>query len=264
MAALAFLCSLFVFGFSARAVVGPYATDADTLLLFQFDDAAGQNVAASAGSLVSGGNKKAYAVNETTATTTPAAINSILGGSAYPGFGSAANFNYPGAVAGAMIGWDFNDSSAYDGDISSGTQSADRFNMSTLNIGNGGQTSWTMETLIKPTSTSVNQEIICTDSSASSRAFQFRINNAAQLEINFIGVSGLKFLPQIPTTGTHAYAANTWFHVAAAYDGTTLRFYWTKVDPSVASANLIGSTNLAIGTAAGALQGPLVIGNENR
>ena len=264
MAALAFLCSLFVFGFSARAVVGPYAADADTLLLFQFDDAAGQNVAASAGSLVSGGNKKAYAVNETTATTTPAAINSILGGSAYPGFGSAANFNYPGAVNGAMIGWDFNDSGAYDGDISSGTQSADRFNMSTLNIGNGGQTSWTMETLIKPTSTSVNQEIICTDSSASSRAFQFRINNAAQLEINFIGVSGLKFLPQIPTTGTHAYAANTWFHVAAAYDGTTLRFYWTKVDPSVASANLIGSTNLAIGTAAGALQGPLVIGNENR
>jgi hypothetical protein len=55
----------------------------------------------------------------------------------------------------------------------------------------------------------------------------------------------------IPTTGAHALAASSWYHVAFAYDGNegvagNLKFYWTLVDgPETALAAATTEANLA-------------------
>jgi hypothetical protein len=55
----------------------------------------------------------------------------------------------------------------------------------------------------------------------------------------------------MPTTGDHAYAASTWYHVAFAYDGNegvadNTKFYFTKVDgPDTALAHATEEANLA-------------------
>jgi hypothetical protein len=246
--------------FALANLVGPYTPDANTLVLLHLDEAAGGSVTANVGSL--GGNF--YSVNEATASATPPTVTTMLGGSGY--VNGLTNFHncMTNPTTGYLFGYDYNKSGAYDGDVSSTTLSADRLNMSVLNIGNGGQTPFTLEALIRPTSTSGNQEIICTDSDAGNRAFQFRINSGS-LQFQFItGSQALSAL--IPTGGTdpNAFVANAWFHVAFTYDGTKGTLYWTKLDPSIGAANVIGSGNLTLGASDGSVQGPLCIGNENR
>jgi len=135
--------------------------------------------------------------------------------------------------------------------------------MSQLNMGNGGPTPWTLEAMIFPSVTNVNQEIISTDSSAANRGFQFRINTAGQLELNLIA-AGINPKTAIPSTGPHAFAANNWYHVAATYDGANIILYWTKVTPNFTGANPISTNAVAVPASFGAVQGPLVVGNENR
>ena len=134
--------------------------------------------------------------------------------------------------------------------------------MTNLNIGAGGQTPFTIAAIIQPTVLNVNQEIICTDSSAGSRGFQFRITSGT-LQFQFItgsqAISGT-----IPTTGPDAFVAGTWYHVAISYNGTAATLYWTKLDPANGAAHVLSTANLALGTTQGAVTGPLVIGNENR
>jgi len=234
----------------------PYQTDAGTLVLFHFNEAAGGSVTANSGTL--GGN--AYSVNATTASATPPVVTTVLGATAASGLGNAAIF-----ASGQLIGWDYNNSGAYDGDVSGASLSADSLPMSKLNMGNGGQTPWTIEALIYSTlvTLNTNQEIICTDSSAAARGFQFRINSTAQLELNLIA-NGTDIKTAVPTTGAHAYVPNTWYHVAASYDGTNIRLYWTRADSGATSANLISTTAANVGTTFGAAGGPLCIGGENR
>jgi autotransporter-associated beta strand protein len=246
-----------------------YTADAHTLILFHFDEPAGTSAVANHGALsATPSSRRAYTVNQAAATTTPPLVTTVLGAPGYPGFGNAANLS---GANGLLIGWDANDSSAYDGDQSGSVLSADRINMSLLNMGNGGESSWTMEAMIYPTNATVFQprpgEIICTDSSAGARAFQFRLTTGGKLELHFVsGTSGgtAQQLVDIPTGGPHAYAPSNWFHVAATYDGADVSLYWTKVDPLFTSANLLASYPLTIGTAFGAVTGPLVIGGENR
>jgi hypothetical protein len=52
------------------------------------------------------------------------------------------------------------------------------------------------------------------------RGLQFRITGTGQLEFNFVGVNTSSVTVPIPTVGSHAFAANEWFHVALVYDGT--------------------------------------------
>jgi hypothetical protein len=254
---------LFAAKLASASIVGPYTPDANTLFLFHFDEPAGGAVTANVGS--KGGNS--YAVSEATASATPPTENNLLG---YPAYATnAISFGncMSNSTTGFEFGYDANNSGAYQGDVSSTSLSPDAILLTNLNIGNGGQTPFTLEALVAPQAivSGVNQEVICTDnSSGSARGFQFRITTAGQLQFSTISPSGQSVSANIPTTGPHAFVANNWYHVAVTYDGTTLRLYWTKLDPSVTAANQIGSASAAIGTAFGAISSPLIIGNENR
>ena len=55
---------------------------------------------------------------------------------------------------------------------------------------------------------------------------------------------------KIPTTGPDAIAFGNWYHVAVTYDGTpnqrdNLKFYWSLLDSTHTSANLIGSGRMS-------------------
>jgi len=235
----------------------PYIPDGNTLLLFHFDGAYGGSATTNLGIL--GGN--AFSVNEATATTSPPTVSDVFGFNSYTNFGNAA-----WCGPGELVGFDYNNNAGYDGDGGSATQlSADSLPMSVLNMGNGGQTPWTLEALIQPSITNANQEIICTDSSAlnAGRAFQFRLNAAGQLELNLIAL-GVDLKTAIPTDPVNGFVAGYWYHVAATYDGANVVFYWTKVSPSTASANPIKTNAVVVGTAFGSVTGPLGVGNRTR
>ncbi|HLP77044.1 MAG TPA: LamG-like jellyroll fold domain-containing protein, partial [Candidatus Paceibacterota bacterium] len=241
-------------------LVGPYTPDANTLFLFHFDEAAGGSVAANQGS--KGGNL--YAVDESVATTTPSAVFTMLGAAGY--LNGATNFHscMTNPTTGYVFGYDANNSGAYQGDGGGSSLSADALAMTNLNIGFNGQSPFTIEALIQPTTISgVNQEIISTDSSASSRAFQFRITSGGQLNFQFI--NGSKAISgTIPATGDDRFVAGNWYHVAVTYDGTTATLYWTLLNPTNGAAHVLSTAALAIGTTQGATTGPLCVGNENR
>lgn len=248
-------------GPSARAdLVGPYTADANTLFLLHFDGAAGTSVVPNLGSK----GRNFYSVSEAAASTTPPVVTDMLGAPGY--VNGATNFNtcMTNSAVGYLFGYDANNSGAYDGGQSGSALSADALAMTNLNIGLGGQSPFTIEALIQPTTiTSGNQEIIATDSDAGSRAFQFRITSAGQLNFQFIN-GGQAISGTIPTTGPHAFVANTWYHVAISYDGATATLYWTKLDPANGAANVLSTAAIALGTTQGNTTGPLCIGNENR
>jgi autotransporter-associated beta strand protein len=254
-----FLATVFAPMLLHATIVAPYTADANTLYLFHFDGAAGTSVAANAGSV--GGN--AYTISNAISGTVPTpspVLTTMLGAGAFSGFGSSVSF----VTGGYTVGYDANNSGAYQPDVSGSSLSPDAILMSSLNIGNGGQSPFTLEAMIYPSTISTGtQEIICTDSSAGGRGFQFRINTVGQLEFNSLSQGG-DFVFNIPIAGPNAFVPNNWYHVAVTYDGITLRCYWTKVDPTVGQANLIGVAAATIGTTEGAASGPLCIGNENR
>ena len=251
-------------------LVGPYTPDANTLFLFHFNEPAGATGTLNVGS--KGGN--AYAVDENPAATVPPTITTMLGAAGY--VTNAINFGncmtnpadpaVPATQEGFGVGYDFNNNGQYDGELAAPNLALDAFGMTNLNMGNGGQSPFTLEALIRPTSTAGSQEIICTDNSLGNtlRGFQFRIN-AGGLQLQWVGgatpsaVSGT-----IPTTGPDAFVAGEWYHVAATYNGTTVTLYWTRLDPTVGAAHVLGSGAMAIGTVRGAVVGPLFIGNDNR
>jgi len=242
------------------SIVGPYTADANTLYLFHFDGAAGASVVTNNGSVA----LNAYAVSNAapggTVTTPSPANTGILGAAAYSGFGNAAGF----LAISNLIGFDANNSGTYQPDVSGASLSPDAIAISSLNIGNAGQTPFTLEAMIAPTTitAAAAQEIISADSSTS-RGFQFRITTAGQLEFNEIA-QGVDLVATIPLTGIHAFQPNNWYHVAVTYDGTTVRIYWTKVDPSISQDNLLLASAAVINATAGASSCALTIGNENR
>ncbi len=253
-------------------LVGPYTPDANTLFLFHFSEAAGGSVTLNSGS--KGGS--AYSVDANPVSATPPTITAMLGAAGY--VGGSVNFGNcmtnPGVSTAAgdqlgyLVGYDNNNSGAFDADVNGTTPSADQLGMTNLNMGVGGQSAFTLEALIRPNSTAGSQEIICTDNSAaagnSARGFQFRINSGG-LQLQWIGgASPTAVSGTIPTTGPDAFVAGEWYHVAASYDGTTITLYWTRMDPAVGAAHVLSSGAMAIGTVRGAVAGPLVFGNDNR
>lgn len=114
------------------------------------------------------------------------------------------------------------------------------------------------------------------------RLFQFRVNQigtgtssgangTTRPRVEFANLRGIvsnqSIAVDIPIAGFHAINNTDWFHVAVAYDGNagaagSLSFYWTKVDPSVNKANLIGTATLNMDPVEG-LTG-FAIGDESR
>ncbi|MEY4916714.1 MAG: hypothetical protein RL616_627 [Verrucomicrobiota bacterium] len=247
-------------------IVGNYTSDANTLFLVHFDEAAGGTVATNKGSKA--GNFYTV-VNSTTGngTATPPTVTVMLGAPSY--VNGATNFNncLTNPAAGDFAGFDFDKSGAFQGDVSSATQSPDRLAMTNLNMGNGANSPFTLEAIIRPTLNSGNQEIICTDNSLgnSTRGFQLRMT-ASQLQFQFVGgTAPTAASATIPTTGNDAFVAGNWYHVAAAYDGANVTLYWTLLNPTNGAAHILGSpVAMSFDTARGAVVGPLVIGNDDR
>jgi autotransporter-associated beta strand protein len=271
------LAAVFVPCLLARAnIVGPYTTDANTLYLFHFDEAAGSSNAVNAG--IKGGN----AITVTNATSgnglaTPPVVTTMLGKTSYTGFGncvSATNTVDPSLypTIDGLVGYDGNNNGAYNADVQGGPASADAISLTNLNMGNtnvalAGNSPWTIEALVCPTVMNQNMEIVCTDDYNGNRGFQFRMNASGQLELHFLGlVPQVTMLANIPTGASdpNKFVANNWFHVALTYDGAKLRMYWTKLDPSSSACNQIGSDTAWASTNLTADITPLVIGNENR
>ncbi len=240
---------------ASAAVSGPYTADAATVHLFHLDEASGSSSANS-------GNSTAPLL-AFTGTSAPSTNNSaqpantsILGAGAWSGaFGKAANLS----TATAGLGLDANGSGGFQ---PGNTTCPDGIAHSTLA---GADGSFTLEALVNlPAITGSQREIITTDSSLTNRGFQFRVNSSGALEFNFITGSGSAITMPIPVSGTHAFAANEWFHVALAYDGPThsSTFYWTRLSADPWAANALGSSAAEI--TSGTVTGPLVVGNEGR
>lgn len=246
---------------SRADLVGPYTADANTLYLFHFNEASGSSVTPNAGS--KGGNLITV-TNDTTfsgiAGNLPQ-VTTLLGYVSYAGFGNAfCPTNTDGAPGAAAFDGNADGQYTNDGD---GAPSVDQIGLTNLNFGVGaGNSPWTLEALIRPSNITLNQEIVCTDGH-NVRGFQFRLSGG-QLEFNQIGVAGANPKFPIPTTGPHAFVADTWYHVALTYDGATLRMFWTKLDPSNGAANQIGSQAWVSPSSIGNLLVPLVVGDENR
>src|ERR1039458_6656315 len=92
----------------------------------------------------------------------------MLGKTSYTGFGNCVSGTntvdptlYP--TIDGLIGYNGNNNGAYDADVQGGPASPDAIAITNLNIGNGGQTPFTLEAIICPTVINANQEIICTD-----------------------------------------------------------------------------------------------------
>lgn len=266
----------------ARAgIVGPYTNDVNTLYLFHLDEPAASSVTTNVGS--KGGNSITVTnISVNPGLALPPVSTNMLGKTAYTGFGncvSGTNTVDPALnnTLGGLVGYDGNNNGVYNADIN-GTAGADAIALTNLNIGvdNGsgaGNSPFTIEALVCPTTNNANQEIVCTDAAQlvaplNLRGFQFRMNSSSQLEFNEIsasGQNGKQILGAIPTTGPNAFVPNTWFHVAVTYDGANLRLYWTKLDPSSTACNQIGvDTPWVSGTNLATIVAPLVIGNENR
>lgn len=262
------------------AIVGPYASDANTTYLFHFDAPSG-SVAANSGS--AGGNLISYSANTYPGDGVAApAVTTVLGASAFSGFGFAANMN-PGNVAsnftattanGIGLGFDANNDGSFVLDDAV-PLSADRLaNMNS--IFNSTGSTFTLEAMVNvSTITAGNQEIIATDSASANnlRGFQFRITNTGHLEFFDIGAgAGAVGANDIISTlalsdtslGANQFQPNTWFHTAVTFDGSNLKFYWTKVDPTDTQASLLQSVAFTAAQVDATDSEPLVIGNEGR
>jgi hypothetical protein len=209
------ILSLLLNSVSYAAVSGPYAVDAYTLHLYHFNGNASDAVTANAIHL--------SLINSATAADT-----------SYSGFGTALN--------------------TYD-NVANGTTSPAAAAAENIAVSNfvGSDGAFTFEAIIKPNVTLTQlatlnpMEIISGEGDVDTdRGWQFRITTAGQLEFNNLSVSSNDFLVFLPTTGDHAYAAGSWYHVAVTYSGTpsvagNLKMYWTKLDSTAGQANLLGS-----------------------
>ncbi len=227
----------------------PYTSDSNTLILYHLDETGGSVVSNSA---TSGGLNGVFS----TATGPTASSAAIVSQGGYNGFGNALHNS-----ANQGVGVDVSGSGTWNFD---GIEAADRFAMTLL----GNQ--FTLEAMVNLGSLSAGNQHIWGGDGNVQRAFQFRIENGGVLRFDpNPGGSSVSFgLGTI--TGTHAFAANVWFHVAMTYDGSggagteVVRFYWTRVDSGVSEANLVFTSAPGAVVLDSALSSPLVLGNEGR
>ena len=196
---------------SQAVITGPYTADANTLHLYHLDQALTP--------LTDSGSAAAL-YDLTTATST-------LGASGYSGFGTAlssaaVNKEAKSSVASPQSDWQ------------------------------GASGSFTYDALINDSTAGGVQTIMSRDHTTGGpnlRSFIFRLNGS-NIEFINTGAAGNQTLAMaLPTIGFNAFAVNTWFQIGVTYNGTentagNFSFYFTKVDPSVTTANLLGTGNL--------------------
>jgi autotransporter-associated beta strand protein len=259
------LLSLLLPQFASAVIVAPYTPDANTTFLFHFDEAAGGSVTTNLGTV--GGNAYTVTIGTNTVNTTRSTnVTTLLGGAAFSSsFTNAISF--PNTNTGLMIGFAGTNSGFATDTGSSGTRSTNAIAESVLGIGASAGAPWTIEAMIKTSNTNFNQEIVCMDSYAGSRGFQFKIDGP-NLQFQTIGGTAYSQVVALPTTGDNAFVANSWYHVAVVYNGATMQFYWTAVNSTNTVAVTLGSAGspsaASMGTTQGAITGPLLFGNKDR
>lgn len=223
----------------------PYISDADTFLLLHLDETAGSGTAGFEGTSAS--VTGAYTVNNTAA-----AVTDVTGSTGY--FGNAANLS---------IGGNFSDAT----DRAIGFDTSTPTNGFSLDAGDevafsdilGGNGQFTLEALVRPSVSDFADagHIWSMDSGTGDRGFQFRINNAEQLEWNPINLGGSQ---QTFSVGT--ITPDAWYHVAITYDNGDYTLYWTPLAGGFSEAQVLGTWTSPI-TNAG-VTAELVLGNEGR
>jgi hypothetical protein len=242
---LCLMVALLTSRFAFAAIVGPYTPDASTLHLWHFDESATPCV-----DFAPGGTNLAFMINGAT-----------LGNASYSNspvsFTNCIRF---GTTAGS-------------GDVVFPSGSGDVGNAIPFTYA-GTNGAFTFEAMVyigfNPSASGADpcQIMDCDADGTGTRVFQLRLDpvgfaaggrNTSAVGIEFINGTTTIAVPPIPTTGSNAIAASTWFHVAVTYNGSAnttsnLLFYWTLVNSNATSANCIYGTNMTsdlpgIGTA---------------
>ena len=202
----------------------------------------------------------------------------MLGATGFTGFGNAATIG-----AGNGFGVDVDGSGAFravNGNTAANTTARPDDLLQSDVLGTTG--SFTVEALVNLSSLGAQQEIIATDAAFTaglggnaSRGFQFRINNANNLEFQYIGdgvISPVLSGDLTTLGGGNALVTGEWFHAAAVFtsSGTldtagntvgTTELFFTRVDSGATLANSVGSASDLVDFTD---LGPLTIGNEAR
>jgi hypothetical protein len=254
-------------------LVGPYTADAYTIFLTHFDESAGSSSFANSGA--KGGYF--YSVNCSVAAqnTNPPAVTTMSGVSGYsttgPGAITFGNcLSYP-TNAGYLVGYDNNANGSFNGDNGI-TRSTDQLLLTNLNLGNAGQSAWTIECLVAPKNGNPNGNLVAMDSCGANstaangyRGFLWGIGGGALTFTAINTPSGiLTATATLPTNGPDALVSNAWYHAAVTYDGANVTFYWTRLDPANTAAHMLNATPMALGTVFGSQQSPLAIGDNVR
>lgn len=248
-------------------ITGPYVTDANTVYLLHLDETSGSSAANSASGAAASAFSALTVDGNPLASGAATNLTTLWGATAYAGFGTAVDLSggddlgLPVDVTGPTPG-------TPDGVfVASGSPNQDVITISSIM---GTDSAFTIEALVRiPNLTTTNRAICETDNNSANnlRGFQFKINNG-NVQLNSIGSFSnngtAETLFAIPTTGAHAFVPNEWFHIAWTYTnagGTeTSTIYWTRVDPLITSANVLGTTtNEGVDPTWIA---PLVFGNE--
>ena len=201
---------------ASQAAVIQYTTDANTLHLYNFNEATNTSFA-DAGS----------------GTTTNLTSNKGTAGIAgFSGFGNAFDVEAGGRNTGA--GGDFGRA----GNTAPGAQSNFQ----------GANGSFTYDLMFYTSSISTDQALLSRDGADGQRGWGLSIGNG-NVSFSPNGTTSLSL--GIPTTGANAFVADQWFHVAVAYNGLentagNTSFYWTRVDSATTTANLLGTGLLTV------------------
>ena len=281
---LAALVAAFAGVSASQAALQTYTSDANTLHLYTFDEAAGGSVTTNSGSI--GGN--AYTVQEARTgsasgnASSASAVTTMLGATGFSGFGNAVSVAKPVPVSPATyaagnqgVGFDASGNGSYTQNSSGSTVLAQDAlpssgkTFASYFSGSGKDGSFTMEAMVNVPAvdtpwTGGQRTLISFESNVtSSRSMYLRID-AGALQL---GNAGSFRSNPIPVAGDHAFTANQWFHAAVSYNAatTTTTFFWTKVDAAFTTANSIGSTvNAQAPANLGSGRPSLALGTDSR
>jgi autotransporter-associated beta strand protein len=234
--------------FASALIVAPFTADNDTLHLYHLDE---MNLPM----LDTGSSSNLYNIISLTTGGIAATNGSVTNSAAsYTGFSNALGYtNNPDQAKTAT-----NSQSAWQG-------------------ANGAFTYEAIIYVTTPLSSQTSQTILARDHTSggpNDRSFIFRLNNTDGIDFINTGAATVQTLSMpLPTSGSNAFAINTWYHIAVTYTGVpntpnNFAFYLTALNSSVTSANLLGTVQLNANVGeiigSGTSQGnPLVIGNRD-